>query len=353
MGRVGFIAAFAAPFALGLVLAIAPARAQQSADLFRGKEIAILIGTGPAGGYDISARILAKHFGRFIPGNPNVIARNVPGAGGLRLANQIYNVSPKDGTELGMFPTSVAMEPLFGNKQAKYVTTKFNWIGNLDSGSADSCGTWKHSGIKTWEDLKNRETTFGSAGPGAVSSINPKMIAALLGLKTKVILGYTSTHNVINAAIRGELDGSCALNITATYAEFKDQIASGDLVIWISFGQKRAKELPNTPTIFELVKNEEDREVAQLVFGQNLINRPLSAPPGLKPEVVKTLRAAFDAMVKDPQFLADSAKANATVNSMSGEETAKAYEKFYDVPKAIVDRTIAIEGRNPDESIAQ
>jgi tripartite-type tricarboxylate transporter receptor subunit TctC len=352
MGRAGFFA----PFALGVIVALAlitPAKAQQNAEPFRGKEIAILIGTGPAGGYDISARILARHFGRFIPGNPTVLARNVPGAGGLRLANQIYNVSPKDGTELGMFPTSVAMEPLFGNKQAKYETTKFNWIGNMDSGSADSCGTWKHSGIKSWEDLKNKEATFGSAGPGAVSSINPKMISALLGLKTKVILGYTSTHNVINAAIRGELDGSCALNITATYAEFKDQIASGELNIWISFGQKRAKELPNTPTIFELIQNEADREVAQLVFGQNLVNRPVSAPPGLKPEITKTLRDAFNATMADKQFLADSAKANATVNPMTGEETAKAYEKFYDVPKSAIDRTIAIEGRNPDESIAQ
>jgi tripartite-type tricarboxylate transporter receptor subunit TctC len=352
MRRAGNIA----PFALGIALAffsIAPAAAQQGAGMFRGKEVSILIGTGPAGGYDISARLLARYFGRYIPGNPTVLARNVPGAGGLRLANQIYNVSPKDGTELGMFPTSVAMEPLFGNKQAKYETTKFTWIGNMDSGSADSCGTWKHSGIKTWEDLKNRETTFGSAGPGAVSSINPKVIAALLGLKTKVILGYTSTHNVINAAIRGELDGSCALNITSTYAEFKDQIASGELTIWISFGQQRAKELPNTPTIYELVTNEADRNVAQLVYGQNLVNRPISAPPGLSPEVTKVLRTAFIETMSDKAFLSDSVKANASVKPMTGEETQKAYENFYKVPKAVVERTIAIEGRNPDESITK
>ena len=352
MRRAGFIKPIVLVAASTLTL-ISSALAQQGTDLFRGKEVSILIGTGPAGGYDISARILARHFGRFIPGNPNVLARNVPGAGGLRLANQIYNVSPKDGTELGMFPTSVAMEPLFGNKQAKYETTKFTWIGNMDSGSADSCGTWKHSGIKTWEDLKNRETTFGSAGPGAVSSINPKMIAALLGLKTKVILGYTSTHNVINAAMRGELDGSCALNITATYAEFKDQVASGELTVWISFGRERAKEFPNAPTIYELVKNEDDREVAQLVYGQNLVNRPVSAPPGLSADVTKVLRTAFTATMADPAFRADSARANASINSMTGEETQKAYEGFYKVPKAIVERTIAIEGRNPDEAQPQ
>lgn len=349
MHRAGFMVFFVFGIALTSFLVV-PALAQQGAELFRGKEVSILIGTGPAGGYDISARILARHFGRFIPGNPTILARNVPGAGGLRLANQIYNVSPKDGTELGMFPTSVAMEPLFGNKQAKYETTKFTWIGNMDSGSADSCGTWKHSGIKTWEDLKNRETTFGSAGPGAVSAINPKVIAALLGLKTKVILGYTSTHNVINAAMRGELDGSCALNITATYAEFKDQIESGELTVWITFGRQRAKEFPNAPTIYELVKNDSDREVAQLVYGQNLVNRPVSAPPGLSADVTKTLRAAFTATMADPAFRADSARANASINSMTGEETQKAYEEFYKVPQTIVARTIAIEGRNPDES---
>jgi tripartite-type tricarboxylate transporter receptor subunit TctC len=322
----------------------APAWAQ-SGDLFSGKDIAIIVGTGPAGGYDVSARLFARYFGQHLPGNPNVMARNMPGAGGLRAANQIYNASPKDGTELGLFPTSVAMEPLFHNKSAKFETAKFNWIGNMDSDSADGCATWKHAGIKSWEDLKTRETTFGSSGPSGVSSINPRVIGALLGLKTKVIVGYPSTHQIIIAMQRGELDGSCALNLQATSQEFKKQIAAGELNFWITFGRKRSELFPDVPNIFELIKNDDDLQVAKLVFGQNRVNRAISAPPGLSQERVDALRAGFQATMKDEGFLSEAARLNVSVNPLTGEETLAIYQSFYDEPQSVVDRTIKIMGR--------
>ena len=340
------IAAFAASAAF--MAALAPAWGQQDDALFRNKQITILIGAGPAGGYDLSARILARHYGRYLPGNPSVVPKNLPGAGGLRLANQIYNVSPKDGTEIGLFATSTALEPLFGNKAAQYDTAKFTWLGNMDTNSAVGCGTWKHSGIKTWPDMKNRETTFGSAGPSAVSSIYPRMLAALLGLNTKVILGYTSTHNVIAAMERGELDGSCALNLKQIYLEFADRIEQGEMTIWINFGRERTQELPNTPTIFELLNNDDDLQLAQLIFGQNKVNRPFSAPPGIGERRTAALRAGFMATMADEQFLADAAKANVSVNPMSGEDTLTEYLSFYNAPKAVIERAIAIIGRTPE-----
>ena len=344
--RMSAVAA-SAVIVLTFTLAQTPVRADE--DLFHGHPIAVLIGAGPAGGYDVSARLFARHYGRFLPGNPTVIPKNVPGAGGVRLANQIYNVSPKDGTELGLFATSAALEPLLGNKQAKYETDKFTWIGNMDSDSADGCGTWRHSGIKTWEDVKNRETTFGASGPAAVAAINPKMIAALLGLKTKVIVGYTSTHNVIAAAQRGELDGSCALNLRATYSEFREQIESGELTMWITFGEKRSKEFfPNTPTIHELVQGDENRELADLIFGQNKINRAISGPPGMDAEHTTALRDAFMATMADKTFLEEAAKANVTIHPMTGEDTRAAYQAFYDQPKTVVARAMEIIGRTAE-----
>ena len=336
-----------AAIVFALTLGHTPAQADD--DLFHGHPIAVLIGAGPAGGYDVSARVFARHYGRFLPGNPTVIPKNVPGAGGVRLANQIYNVSPKDGTELGLFATSTALEPLYGNKQAKYETDKFTWIGNMDSDSADGCGTWRHSGIKTWEDVKDRETTFGASGPAAVAAINPKMITALLGLNTKVIVGYTSTHNVIAAAQRGELDGSCALNLRATYSEFREQIETGELTMWITFGEQRSKEFPNVPVIHELVQGEENRELAELVFGQNKINRAISAPPGMDEAHTTAMRAAFMATMADKAFLGDAAKANVSIRPMSGEETRVAYQAFYAQPKSVVERAMEIMGRTAEQ----
>lgn len=316
----------------------------QDSNLFRGKEISVLIGTGPAGGYDVSGRLFARHYGRFIPGSPAVVPRNVPGASGLRLANQIYNVSPKDGTELGLFPTVIVLQPLFNNQQAKFETTKFTWIGNMDSYSVNGCGTWRHSGIKTWDDLKLRETTFGSAGSAGQSSSHPRVISALLDLKTKVILGYTSTQDVILAMQRGEVDGSCALNVQLTASSLAKQIAAGDLTVWITFGKERAKEFPDAPTIYELIKNDDDHKVAELVFGQNQINRAISAPPGVSADRVTALRAAFMETMADRAFLDDAAKANVSIRPMTGEETAKIYQSFYEKPKALVDRAISIMG---------
>jgi tripartite-type tricarboxylate transporter receptor subunit TctC len=324
-----------------------PASAQ-GIDAFRGKEISLVVGNGAAGGFDVSARLFSRYYGRFLPGNPTVVVKNVPGAGGLIAANHIFNVAPKDGTEIGLFPTSVALEPLFHNPQAKYETDKFTWIGNMNSDAANSCGAWKQSGIKNWEDVKTRETTIGAAGPSGESAIYSKVIAALLGLKTKVILGYTSSQTVLAAMQRGEIDGSCGLNVANTYTQFEQQIKAGDLVVWMTFGRQRPPEFPDAPTVYELIKNDKDMQVANLVFGQNRINRGLSAPPGMAPDLTKTMRTAFMATMTDKDFLADAKQANVLIHPMTGEETTAVYQSFYDEPKEAIERTIKIIGRTAD-----
>jgi len=326
-----------------LVSVCAAAQAQEDT-YFKGKEISIDIGFGPGGGYDTYGRLMARHFGKFVPGNPTVVARNVPGAGGVKLAAEIYNVAPKDGTRLGLFAATTALEPLFGNSDAKYETTKFTWIGNLDS-DVSSCGTWKHTGIKTWEDMKSKEATFGATGPAAITSIHPNVVGALLGLKTKVALGYQGTRDVNLAMQKGEVDGTCGLYMSSIRAQYQQNIDSGDLNIWITLGEKRTKDFPKVPSIFELLKNDEDRKLADLIFGSDAIGRPIAAPPGLAPARAATLRKAFDEMVKDAAFLADAKKIGLSVDPMTGPTVEKTFASFYETPKPVVERAMKAMGR--------
>lgn len=324
----------------------ATAQAQQGAEPFRGKEIAVLIGGGPGGGADTYTRLFARHYGRSLPGNPSIVAKNVLGAGGLKLANQLYNVSPKDGTEIGTFITTTALEPLFGNKEARFETSKFTWIGNMLDTDATACVTWKTSGIKTWQDLRNRETTFGSSGSSSLTSIQAKVTGELLGVKTKVINGYQNGLRESNLAMqRGELDATCGIYTVTLRSQFRDQIQSGDLILWMTFGSRRDNAFPDIPIIYEVIKNDDDRNLARLIFEQDVLSRPMSAPPGLSEEITATLRAGFMKTMSDQAFLTEAEKAGLEIHAMSGEETAKRYQAFYDIPKSTVERAKAIIGR--------
>jgi tripartite-type tricarboxylate transporter receptor subunit TctC len=316
----------------------------QNADLFRGKEISVLIGGAPGGGADVYARLLAKHFGRFLPGNPTVTAKNVLGAGGLKLANQLYNISPKDGTEIGTFLTTTALEPLFGNKEARFDTTKFTWIGNMLDTDATACMTWKTSGIKSWEDLKTRKkTTFGSSGASSLITIQTKVIGELLGVKVKVINGYQGGVRMSNLAMqRGELDATCGVYIVTIRSQFPDQLASGDLKVWMTFGTKRDPAFPNVPNVYEVVKDPKDHALAELIFKQDILSRPFSAPPGLSAERVTALRNGFMAATSDKELLADAEKAGLAIHAMTGEDLQKSYAAFFSMPQDVVARAKAI-----------
>jgi tripartite-type tricarboxylate transporter receptor subunit TctC len=327
-----------------VALGAAQAAAQPAGDLFHGKEMSVLIGGAPGGGADIYARELARFYGRFLPGTPSVVAKNVLGAGGLKLANQIYNVSPKDGTEIATFLTSTALDPLFGNKEARYETTKFTWIGNMDS-DATGCVTWRTSGIKSWQDLKGRTRNFGASGPASTASIQAKIVAALLGIEIKMIHGYTDgMRSQLLAMQRGELDAICGLYLSTLHAQFAGDVAKGELLVWMTFGKSRAEDFPEVPTVYEVLKSEADRQLADLIFGQDLLSRPFSAPPGLAPERIAALRQGFMATMKDPTFLAETSKAGLSIRPMDGEETQARYASFYAMPKAVVERAMSLIG---------
>jgi tripartite-type tricarboxylate transporter receptor subunit TctC len=333
---------------IGAIAALAginfPALAQPAGELFAGKEITLLVGAGAGGGADIYGRVLGRHYGRHLPGNPTVVVKNMPGAGGLRLANHLYNVAPKDGTEIGILLIAGALEPLFGNKGAKFETMKFNWIGNMDS-DATVCFTGSKSGVKVWQDLKKKETTFGASGPSSTASVQARIMGALLGVKVKMIHGYQGVRTSILAIQRGELDGVCGIYMSSMRAQHRRETASGELTVWMTFDSKRTADYPDVPTIYELIKNDDDRKLADLIYGQNVIGRPILAPPGLSAEVTAALRKGLMATLADKAFLEDAKKTRLHLAPMTGEETARRLQAFYQLPGSVIARAKAIMGR--------
>jgi len=311
--------------------------AAQDKGMFAGKEISLLIGAGAGGGADTFARLYGRHAGRHLPGKPGIVPKNMQGAGGMRVANQLFNVSPRNGTEIGTFATSGALQPLFRNPKAKYETVRFTWIGNMDS-DASLCGTWKHTGIKTWQDLRNRETRFGAGGVVSATSVHPRVVGELLGVKVKVIHGYQGTKASNLAMQRGEVDGICGLIISTVRTVFLNQVKSGDLTIWMTFGKTRSPDFPDVPTIYEVVKNEDDRMLAELLFSQDEVGRTLAGPPGLNAAVATALRRGFDATMKDPEMLAEAKRLRLQIEPMTGEETEARFRKFFAFPTPVVNR---------------
>jgi tripartite-type tricarboxylate transporter receptor subunit TctC len=330
-----------------LSFALPPAaHADPIADFYKGKNINVAVGYGPGGGYDVYMRLLARHMPRFIPGNPNIVVQNMPGAGSVRAANYIANAAPRDGTALGVFGAPAALEPLFGNKSAQFETLKFAWIGNMlrDVGS---CATWHTSGINSLDDVIKAKTdvAFAATGAGSYGNQHALVLKAMLGAKVHVITGFKGLKDVGLALERNEVQVACAMFVSTAKAAFPTQVEKGQIKFLVQFGEKDVPYFRGAPNFYRMLKTEEDRQVADLFFGQVAIARPLIGPPGMPAPIVAALRKAMAEAVKDKAFLADAAKIGLDIDPMSGEETEQAFARFYRTPPAVVKRAIAIMGR--------
>lgn len=332
--------------ALALVAGGVTADADEVADHFRGRTVSILIGFSPGGGYDLYARMLARYYGKYIPGNPNIVPQNMPGGGSLKVANYIYNAAPKDGATLGMFAAQAALEPLFGNPQAKFETVKFAWIGNMNRDVA-SCGAWKTSGIETLDDLlkSEKEVVFGATGQGATSGQHAMLLKAMVGAKVKLVQGYKGIKDVGLAMQRGEVHASCGLVQSAINSAFVSELESGDLRIFVQFGRQNVRMFGKATNFYTALKSEEDRQLADLFFGQTEISRAFAAPPGTPAPIVAALRKAMVEVLKDPALIADAKKTRNDIVPMTGEEVTQAYARFYRTPPALLQRAKELMGR--------
>jgi tripartite-type tricarboxylate transporter receptor subunit TctC len=322
---------------IGALFAATPAVAQSAADYYKGKTIGINIGYGPGGGYDTYGRVFARHFGNHVPGKPNVVPKNMPGAGALKAANYIYNSAPKDGTELGLVASSTLMEPMFGNDQAQFDAAKFTWLGSM-SRDISHCGIRKGAGVASFDDWlkQGKELTFGSTGPAAITHQHPLVLKNVLGANARAVAGYQGTKEVSMAVERGEMDGLCGLFVSSIQASYMQMVKSGELILLIQMGQSKTDVFGKVPSVYDYAKTDQDRQVLEIHFDQLALARPIMAPPGMAKDRVAVLRKAFEDTMKDAALLADARKVNIEIALMTGEEVEKLLIKLADYPKSAI-----------------
>jgi tripartite-type tricarboxylate transporter receptor subunit TctC len=323
-------------------LTVPAAHADAVADFYKGKELAIQVGFGAGGGYDTTARLFARHFGKHVPGNPSIVVQNVPGAGSMLVANAIFNTAPKDGSTLGIFASSTALEPLYGNNRAKYDPRKYEWIGSLHRDIA-SCGVWKGAGqgIDNLPELLKAKTTviFGSTSPTAITSQHPLFLKNVLGANLKVIYGYKGTKDVSLAMMRGEVHGSCGMFESSVRSAYDAHVKAGELKIIVQFGRDRKVPYFGDATpMYTLLKTSDQKRIADFIFRQTELARPLAAPPGTPKDRVAALRKAMLATLKDSALIADAKKLTVDFDSVSGEEAAQMFADFYNTPPKLIEQ---------------
>lgn len=332
-------------FLIAAFLAL-PAGAQEAASFYKDKTIQLLIGFPPGGGYDANARTLARYLGRFIPGNPSIVPANMPGAGSLVAANHLYNQAPADGSVIAIFASSSTMEPILGNKAARFDPMKFGWIGSMAQEVA-YCGVWQAPGVaSTWKEVTEKETIFGGGAAAAITFQHPMILKNVLGAKgLKVISGYPGTRDVNLAMNRGEVNGSCGLFGSSIKSQWSKQVQSGQIKLVIQMGYRKSNEFGDIPSVFDLAKTEEDRQVLEVHFHQQLLSRPFATPPGVPADRLGALRAAFQATMKDAEFLLAAQKVGLDIDPVTGEEIEIALRRFASFSPTVLKRAAEVMGR--------
>jgi tripartite-type tricarboxylate transporter receptor subunit TctC len=308
---------------------IAPAAAEPIADFYSGKTVQMLIGFSPGGGYDIYGRTLARHLGRHIPGNPKMVPQNMPGAGSLKVVNYLYGVAPKDGTALAHFAPGVMFEPLLGHADgAQFEATKFNWLGSA-SREASVCAFMTSAGIKTWQDMRTKSYVIGASGGGAESDVFPTVLRNMFHLPLKIVTGYPGGTEITLAMERHEVDGRCGWSWTSLLSRSKALLDSHQLDVVLQIALEKTKDLPNVPLIVDVTDNAEQKAALKLIVARQSIARPFAAPPGIPPDRARALREAFDATMKDPEFIAEAKSQNLDVDPVTGTEVEKLIREVY------------------------
>jgi tripartite-type tricarboxylate transporter receptor subunit TctC len=324
---------------------VAPARADAISDFFGRKTITLIAGFPPGGGYDTYIRVLARHYGRFIPGNPSVVPSNLPGAGSMNAANHIYNTDPNDGTVLGEFASSVVMEPLLGDKSALFDPAKFSWIGSMSQDVA-YCGVWQTPGAATsFDDMLHKDTIFGGGAPAAITYQHPMILKNVLGAHIQVIPGYAGTRDIDLAMQRGEVNGECGLYGSSLKSQYSDDIKSGRLKLVIQMGPRKSVEFGAIPSVYDYAKTDDDRAVLDVHFKQLVLGRSLAGPPGIPPDRLAALRQAFMATMKDKGFLAEADKTGLDIDPASAAEVQELLKHFATFSPAIFEKARQAIGR--------
>ena len=319
--------------ATGAVVAsalFAPAAAQPVESFYRGKQIKLYVGSAAGNDYDSWARLVARVLPAHIPGTPSIVVENMPGGGSLVVANYLYNVAPKDGTALGTFSRNLPSFAVLGRPNVKYDPRRFGWLGSPELVNR-VCAANTNARVQKAEDLFTQELLVGGAGAGAVPSFQPTLLNNLLGMKFHLIEGYSGTGAIFLAMDRGEVEGICM-----TLAQFVgprgNLLKEGKVRLLFNTESKRLADFPEVPTIHDFITTEEPHQIIGFINASLELGRPFTLPPGVPPDRIAAMRAAFAATVRDPAFVADAAKLKYDVTYTSGEEQLALIEKLYATP---------------------
>jgi tripartite-type tricarboxylate transporter receptor subunit TctC len=318
-----------------------PCQAETSTDFYRGKQIVLLIASGVGGGYDTYARTFARHFSRHLPGQPLIVPKNLPAAGGLAAANTLYTVAPKDGLTIAALTNGVAMDPLLGNPAARFDALKFNWIGSIGK-LHNVCATWFQNPVRTIEAAQAQNVTVAAAGPTSNTVIVPNVLNALLGTRFKVVAGYEPGTGMTLAVERGEVEGICGLSWSTIRASRPDWIAEGRLNVLVQMALNKLPELADVPSAIDLVSDPGKKQVLELVLMRQEMGRPVAAPPGVPADRIAVLREAFDATMRDPDFLAEAQRLQLEIDPLSAVKVASILATAYGAPTPIVEQAAAL-----------
>jgi tripartite-type tricarboxylate transporter receptor subunit TctC len=321
---------------LGVLIATSPLAAQTPEQFYRGKTVNMIIGFDVGGGYDIYARLGARHLGDYLPGAPKIVPQNMPGAGGLAAMNYLYRVAAKDGSVIGATHANIALGQIMGGNNIEYDARKFNWLGRLTSTIVVHYA-WHTSPTKTFADLKTRETLTAGTGPSSDSVVLPRVLNAILGTKFKVITGFKGTADANLAMERGEVE-MAVKPWEAVKSENAEWLRDKKINLLIQYSVNRHRDLPDLPTIVERMETEDQRQIMRLFVSTSEIGRTMVIPPEVPKDRVDALRSAFDKMMQDATLIAEAEKLKLDLDPLGGADLQKVVASMFDVTPAVVEQ---------------
>jgi tripartite-type tricarboxylate transporter receptor subunit TctC len=311
------------------------AKADSGADFYKGRTVSMVIGYSVGGGYDAYARLLARYIGRHIGGEPSIVPQQMTGAGSLRAANYIFSVAPKDGSVLGTFSRSMGIAPLLG--QAEFDSRKFSWLGSMTDDDT-TCVTWNSSPIKNWDDFLNKPSKLGGLGADADPDIWALLYKNVFGAKVQLVSGYPGTNDVVLAMERGEVDGLCGLSWSTIRTRHAEWLTGHSANIIVQAALKKEPEIATVPLATDLVSNSEQLQIIKLLLASQAMARPFAAPPEIPAERKQALIAAFEATMRDTDFLGEAEKLNFEIHPVSAATIDRLLAEVYATPKDVLAR---------------
>jgi tripartite-type tricarboxylate transporter receptor subunit TctC len=315
-----------------------PAQADAVEDFYKGRTVSLIVSSPSGGGYDTLARLLVRYIARHIPGQPTVVIRNMPGAGGIVATNHLYSIAAKDGSVIGSVQNNTPFEPLFGTKEAQYDANKFIWLGS-PSVETSVLTIWHTSPVNNIDDARRIELKMGSSGANSTPSFYARLLNQTLGIKLRLIVGYPGQNDALLAMERGELDGYPSVFYNSLVATRPQWLPEKKVKLLVQYGAEKLPQLPDVPFIMDLLTNDEDKQLWRIAVGPIATGRPYLLPPGVPADRAAAMRKAFWSAINDPEFLSDQAKASLGADTpRTGEQIQALIASAYQSSPAVVER---------------